>query len=255
MDQAPAHILVVEDEEHLAEGIRENLELEGHRVTVVGDGRSALERMRERGLDLVLLDVMLPGLDGFTVCEMAREEGIDSPVLFLTARGGADDRIRGLEAGGDDYLTKPFQLRELLLRVAAILRRRKWYGALPESGARLTFGGNEVDFRNYRGRSWDGQDQALTQKEAMILKALAEREGEVVGREEILEKVWGYDVFPSTRTIDNMIVRLRRRFERDPERPAHFHTIRGVGYQFTLGPREAPAREAPVPDASGRPPK
>jgi two-component system alkaline phosphatase synthesis response regulator PhoP len=232
-DESP-HILVVEDEAHLADGIRENLEFEGYRVSVAGDGPGGLDRLRGGGIDLVVLDVMLPGLDGFMVCEMAREEGIDTPILFLTARGAADDRVRGLEAGGDDYLTKPFQLKELLLRVAAILRRRNWYGALPQAGAVLRFAGGEVDFRTYHGRSWDGQEHLLTQKEAMILKALAERAGEVVGREEILERVWGYDVFPSTRTIDNFIVRLRRRFERDPDHPVHLHTVRGVGYRFTL---------------------
>lgn len=232
-DDPRSHILVVEDETHLAEGIRENLEIEGHEVTIAADGTRGLEAIRAGGIDLVLLDVMLPGLDGFTVCEMARAEGITTPVLFLTARGSADDRIRGLEAGGDDYLAKPFHLKELLLRVSAMLRRRTWYGAMPDAGAILRFGGNEVDFRSYQAKAWDGREQALTQKEAMILKALAERPGEVVGREEILDRVWGYDVFPSTRTIDNFIVRLRRRFERDPDDPRHFHTVRGVGYRFT----------------------
>ncbi len=240
MTETKGRILVVEDELHLALGIRENLALEDYEVEVVGDGKAGLEAIRKGGLDLVVLDVMLPGLDGFTVCEMAREEGIDTPVLFLTARGSADDRIRGLEAGGDDYLPKPFHLKELLLRVAAIMRRRSWYGALPGEDSVLRFGGNEIDFRTYRGKAWDGQDHALTQKEVMILKALAERGGEVVGREEILEKVWGYEVFPSTRTIDNFIVRLRKRFERDADDPRHFHTVRGVGYRFTREAEERP---------------
>ena len=233
MSEERPRILVVEDEAPLAEGIRENLEAEGYEATIAADGPSGLDRIRAGGLDLVLLDVMLPGLDGFAVCEMAREEGHDVPILFLTARGAADDRIRGLEAGGDDYLAKPFHLRELLLRVAAILRRRTWYGQAAAAGSVVSFAGNEIDFRTYRGRAWDGQEHALTQKEAMILKALSEREGEVVSREDMLEKVWGYEVFPSTRTIDNFIVRLRRRFERDPESPRHFHTVRGVGYRFT----------------------
>ena len=236
---APAHILVVEDEEHLALGIAENLELDGHEVEVVGDGRAALERIVAGGFDLILLDVMLPELDGYTVCERARAEGCDVPVLFLTAKGSVEDRVRGLEAGGDDYLPKPFHLRELLLRVGAILRRKGWY-AEPLSGDGgddvLRFAGNEFDFRSFRGRSWDGDEQALTHKEALILKALAERQGEVVSRDEILEKAWGYEVYPSTRTIDNFIVRLRKRFERDPESPCHFHTVRGVGYRFTREP-------------------
>lgn len=233
-----ARILVVEDEAHLAAGISENLELEGHAVEVVGDGLVALARIRDGGLDLVVLDVMLPGMDGFTVCETLRAEGNDVPILFLTARAGADDRVRGLEAGGDDYLPKPFHLRELLLRVTAMLRRRSWYGALPAAGVEIRFGGNAVDFRTMKGRSWDGSEDLLTQKEAMILKALAERPGDVVSREEILEKVWGYEIFPSTRTIDNFIVRLRKRFERDPESPRHFHTVRGIGYRFTPEPEE-----------------
>jgi two-component system alkaline phosphatase synthesis response regulator PhoP len=235
-----ARILLVEDEPNLARGIRENLEAEGYAVDVAGDGRTALARIRAEEYGLVVLDVMLPGMDGFTVCETARREGRDTPVLFLTARGAADDRIRGLEAGGDDYLPKPFALRELLLRVAAILRRRMRYDAMTALEPLVRFGDNEFDFRNFRGRSWDGTDQVLTQKEAMILKVLVEREGDVVWRDEVLEKVWGDDVLPSTRTIDNFIVRLRKRFEPDPERPRFFHTVRGVGYRFTSR-GEAPA--------------
>ncbi len=233
MTHTAARILLVEDELNLARGIRENLEAEGHAVDVTGNGRVALDRIRAEEYALVILDVMLPGMDGFTVCETARREGRDTPVLFLTARGGVDDRIRGLEAGGDDYLPKPFQLKELLLRVAAILRRRMRYDAMTALEPVVRFGDNEFDFRSFRGRSWDGADQILTQKEAMILKVLAERAGEVVWRDEILDRVWGEEVLPSTRTIDNFIVRLRKRFEMEPERPRHFHTVRGVGYRFT----------------------
>jgi len=229
---AVARILLVEDEINLARGIRENLEAEGYSVEVVSDGRVASERIRQHEYGLVILDVMLPGMDGFTVCETARRQGRDTPVLFLSARGGGSDRIRGLEVGGDDYLPKPFQLRELLLRVSAILRRRSRYDAITALEPVLKFGGNEFDFRNFRGRSWEGGDQILTQKEAMILKVLAEKEGEMVWRDEILEKVWGDDVLPSSRTIDNFIVRLRKRFEPDPEHPRHFHTVRGIGYRF-----------------------
>jgi two-component system alkaline phosphatase synthesis response regulator PhoP len=231
-------VLVVEDELPLAQGIRENLEAEGYRVELAHQGKEALERIRGEAFDLVLLDVMLPEMDGFEVCETARKEGIAVPVLFLTARGDVEDRIRGLETGGDDYLPKPFHLKELLLRVAAILRRRTWYEQLPPTGRRIEFAGNAFDFRTLQGRSWDGAEQSLTQKEAMILKSLAERDGEVVSREEILDKVWGYDLFPSTRTIDNFIMRLRKRFERDPEHPRHFHTQRGVGYRFTREPED-----------------
>lgn len=228
-----ARLLLVEDEPNLARGIRENLEAEGYSVDLAVDGPSALTRMRTQDYALVVLDVMLPGLDGFTVCETARREGIDTPVIFLTAKGGANDRIRGLEAGGDDYLAKPFHLRELLLRVAAIVRRRSRFDALVGSRDLLRFGGNEFDFTSFRGRSWDGEEQHLTPKEAMILAELAKRDGRVVWREDLLERVWGGEVLPSSRTIDNFIVRLRKRFEREPDRPRHFHTVRGVGYRFT----------------------
>ncbi len=228
-----ARILVVEDEERLANGIAENLEVEGYRVEVVTDGRSGLEKILEEDYDLVLLDVMLPELDGFTVCERARAQGRITPILFLTAKGGIDDRIRGLEAGGDDYMEKPFHLRELLLRVQVILRRWEWYRRETSPDPLIRFGGNEFDCRTFEGRSWDGISHSLTQKEAMILRALAEQSGAVVSREQILEKVWGYDVFPSTRTIDNFVLRLRKRFEPDPENPRYFHTVRGVGYRFT----------------------
>ena len=150
----------------------------------------------------------------------------------MTVKADPADRIRGFEAGGDDYLGKPFHLTELLLRVAAILRRTDWYN---ESTASLSFGGNQIDFKTYHARAWDGSEHALTHKEAMILKVLAEQLGTIVPREDILDKVWGYEVFPSTRTIDNFIVRLRRRFERNPEAPEYFHTVRGVGLSLYPG--------------------
>jgi two-component system alkaline phosphatase synthesis response regulator PhoP len=233
MTDTTPRILLVEDEPNLARGIRENLEAEGYHVDVLGDGRVALTRIRQEEFGLIILDVMLPGMDGFSVCETMRREGRDTPVLFLTAKGGPNDRIRGLEAGGDDYLPKPFQLRELLLRVSAILRRRVRYDAVTALEPVVRFGGNEFDFRNFRGRSFDGRDQLLTQKEAMILKELVQRRGAVVWRDELLEKVWGDDVLPSTRTIDNFVMRLRKRFEPDPEKPRYFHTVRGIGYRFS----------------------
>ena len=229
-------ILVVEDDPHLAAGVVENLRAEGYEVDSAADGRRALEWLAANSCGLVLLDVMLPELDGFTVCRTLRERADNTPVLFLTARGDPIDRVRGLEAGGDDYLAKPFHLRELLLRIKAILRRWDWYqSASAAGGAVLRFGGNEVDFRAFRGRSWSGGAQELTEKEAMILKVLAERPGEIVSREDLLERVWGYDVFPSTRTVDNFILRLRKRFERDPANPRHFLTVWGVGYRFLMG--------------------
>jgi two-component system alkaline phosphatase synthesis response regulator PhoP len=239
-ETASARILVVDDERHLAAGIAENLELEGYRTKVVYDGPSALEEIVEGDHDLVILDVMLPEMDGFTVCRLAREQGSKVPVLFLTAKGEPGDRIHGLEVGGDDYLAKPFHLEELLLRVKAILRRWDWYTDTSHSDSVIRFGDNEFDFRTLEGRGWDGWSHTLTQKEAMILKALSERPGEVVSREDILDAVWGYEAFPSTRTIDNFILRLRKRFERDSAEPRHFHTVRGVGYRFTPGGEDPP---------------
>ena len=230
-----ARILVVDDETHLADGIRENLQAEGYDTAVAYDGAAGLDLIRAERFDLAILDVMMPEMDGLELCGSMRRDGIQTPVLFLTVKGGLEDRVRGFEAGGDDYLTKPFHLKELLLRVAAILRRGRWY---EESQDTIEFGGNRIDFKTYQARAWDGTEHNLTHKEAMIVQALAERAAEIVTREEILDRVWGYEVFPSTRTIDNFIVRIRKRFERDPERPAHFHTVRGVGYRFTRDPEE-----------------
>jgi len=227
-------VLVVEDDPHLAAGVMENLRAEGYEVASASDGRAALEWLRNENCALIVLDVMLPGLDGFAVCRTLRDEGNNTPVLFLTARGDPADRVRGLEAGGDDYLAKPFHLKEFLLRVRAILKRWDWYrnASATAATAALSFGGNEVDFRAFRARTWNGEVQELTEKEAMILKVLAEHAGEIVSREDLLERVWGYDVFPSTRTVDNFILRLRKRFERDPANPRHFLTVWGVGYRF-----------------------
>jgi two-component system alkaline phosphatase synthesis response regulator PhoP len=227
-------VLVVEDDPHLAAGVMENLRAEGYEVSVAPDGEQALAWLAAHSCALVILDVMLPGADGLTVCRTLRERGNTTPVLFLTARGDPADRVRGLEAGGDDYLAKPFHLQEFLLRVRAILRRWDWYRSASATAATamLRFGGNEVDFRAFRARSWNGESQELTEKEAMILKVLAEHAGEIVSREDLLERVWGYDVFPSTRTVDNFILRLRKRFEKDPANPQHFLTVWGVGYRF-----------------------
>jgi two-component system alkaline phosphatase synthesis response regulator PhoP len=226
----PSRILVVDDETHLADGIRENLEAEGYETDVAYDGEQGYEKLKHGHFDLALIDVMMPKMDGLELCAQLRRDGRQTPVMFLTVKGAAEDRVRGFEAGGDDYLSKPFHLQELLLRVAAILRRSRWYGA---SDASASFGGNRVQFKNYRAIAWDGGEHTLTHKEAMILKVLVEQADAIVTREDILDRVWGYEVFPSTRTVDNFIVRLRKRFEKNPEEPEHFHTVRGVGYRFT----------------------
>ena len=231
--KVPARILVCDDERHLADGIRENLDAEGYDTAVAYDGRQGLARLREEHFDLAVLDVMMPHLDGVQVCTELRREGRQVPVLFLTVKADPEDRIRGFEAGGDDYLAKPFHLKELLLRIGAILRRASWYA---EGAAVLEFGGNSVDFRSYQARGWDGTEHSLTHKEAMILQALNTAGGAIVTREDMLDQVWGNEIYPSTRTIDNFILRLRKRFEVDPDRPLHFHTVRGVGYRFTQQP-------------------
>ncbi len=225
-------LLVVEDEMHLAEVISDNLELEGYRVDVVGDGAVALEQIRAAAPALVLLDVSLPGMDGFEVCRSLRAEGNQVPILFLTARSDNDDRVRGLALGGDDYLGKPFDLRELMLRVGAILRRSQWIETKSAHSEELVLGECVVDLRAFVVRR-AGKEQKLSSKEVMILRCLAERPGEVVSRDQILDKVWGYDAFPTTRTIDNFIVRLRRQIEPDARNPRFIHTIRGVGYRLT----------------------
>lgn len=230
-----AQILLVEDELSLAAGIRENLEAEGYRVEHIARGGEALTAILEQDFDLVVLDVMLPEMDGYTICSRARAADRDVPILFLTAKGDRTDRIRGLEAGGDDYLNKPFHLDEFLLRVRAILRRRLWLETETRKARMICFGGNEFDVRAMQARSFDGRSHDLTQKEAMILQTLADHEGEVVSRDDILDAVWGYEVFPSSRTIDNFIVRLRKRFEPRPDEPIYIHTVRGIGYRFTSG--------------------
>ena len=235
-----ARILIVEDEPELAAGIQENLVIEGYEADVAADGKAGLDAARAGAYELVILDVMLPHMDGYTVCHELRQEGNMVPVLFLTAKGEPDDRIRGLQEGGDDYMSKPFNLQELLLRVAAILRRHSWYGSPTVGDPVVVFGANEVDFRTYRGHSADGTEHELTHKEAMILRLLVQRDGEVVSRDDILDVVWGYDAFPSSRTVDNFILRLRRRFEVDPHQPRHFHTVHRVGYRFTAEPKAEP---------------
>jgi two-component system alkaline phosphatase synthesis response regulator PhoP len=225
-------LLVVEDEAHLAEVIADNLEFEGYQVEVIADGAQALERIQAERPDLVLLDVMLPGMDGFEVCKHLRDDRNDVPILFLTARSSEDDRVKGLELGGDDYLGKPFDLRELMLRVKAILKRTRWYEGPSVAGDRLALGDAEVDFKRYVAVVGDDEIE-LSQREAMILRCLAERPGEVVERSEILDRVWGYDAFPTSRTIDNFIVRLRRVLEPDPKNPRYIHTVRGAGYRLT----------------------
>lgn len=227
-----SRILIVEDEKHLAEALAHNLKFEGYTPVVAGDGETALEKLAGEEFDLVVLDVMLPGLSGFEVCDRIREAGNRVPVLFLTARNTDADRLAGLRHGGDDYMTKPFLLEELVLRIRGILRRQEWYQTPVAERGIFKFGDNEVNFRTFKAKGPRGEVQ-LTEKECMLIKLLVERQGQVVSRELILERVWGYKYGSSSRTIDNFIVRLRRYFEQDPRDPKFIHSVRGVGYRFT----------------------
>ena len=222
-------ILLVEDEESLRDAIKLNLELENYEVVTTGSGKDALKLYYEQHFDLLLLDVMLPEVDGFQICEQVRLTNMKVPIIFLTAKDTATDRITGLKKGADDYLTKPFVLEELLLRVQNLLKRTS-----PEEEVKhetYTFGDNKVNFVTYEAKGNPGHF-TLTKKEAMLLKLLIDRKNEVVSRQQILQSVWGYDVYPSTRTIDNFILSFRKYFEKDPRNPEYFQSVRGVGYKF-----------------------
>jgi two-component system, OmpR family, alkaline phosphatase synthesis response regulator PhoP len=223
-------ILVVEDDAHLADGLKINLELEGYDPVMADSAEDGMTYWKRGGIDLILLDVMLPGMDGFTFCDMIRKAGDRVPVLFLTARNTDDDRIRGLEHGGDDYITKPFNLRELLARIKGIFRREEW---LRETSVtdHITIGDCTLDLRDLTAESPRGNFD-LKEKEAMILRILMEKQGEPVRRRTLLDRIWGYDAYPTTRTIDNFILNLRKLLEEDPAQPKHILTVHGVGYRL-----------------------
>ena len=230
-----ARILIVEDEANLARGIQFNLELEGYEVEWIGDGADALTRLTAAGkiaLDLVILDIMLPGIDGLAVADGMRKAGNFVPILMLTAKSLPDDVVDGIEAGADDYLSKPFDLAFLLARVKGLLRRRDWTraGAAPDT-ARI--GEAEVDFRNFQIRIGE-EIHPLTLLEATLLKLLVQNSGKVVSKGEILEKVWNMSPDTETRAVDNFIVRLRRYLQDNPRFPKHLQTVRGAGYRLVL---------------------
>jgi two-component system OmpR family response regulator len=230
------HILVVEDEQHLAFGIKYNLEAEGYEVTMAGDGPTALHVIEDHpgGTDLVILDLMLPGMSGYAVCEALREKGNDVPVLMLSARTLVEDRVRGYDVGADQYLQKPFELEELLSMTRNLLARRTKTGPKPGGkavGPELAFGRASVNFDTF-DVTVDGQRVRLTHTEMKLLRYFAENEGSVVTRGELLEHVWGMAHTPTTRTVDNFIVNLRKYFEVDPASPKHFLSVRGAGYRF-----------------------
>ena len=222
-------ILVAEDERALGEMVCDNLTLESYHAEHVFTGPRALERMKKGGIDLLILDVMLPGMDGFEVLRQLRAAGDHTPVLILSARAADQDRIRGLELQADDYLTKPFNLRELLLRVDALLRRRP----APTAGSdTLAFGGNRVDFRAMKAHCHDGQEVDLTTTETKLLKLLAGHLGTVVARRTVVEHLFGSSAATTVRTLDNVVLRLRKLLEPDPAQPRHLLTVRGLGFRF-----------------------
>ncbi|MBC8034953.1 MAG: response regulator transcription factor [Chitinophagaceae bacterium] len=228
-----ASILLVEDEENLHEALKLNLELEGYAVTSSYDGTQALQTIHTEYFDLIILDIMLPEIDGIGVLETLRVQNNPVPVLILSAKNNSADRVLGLKKGADDYLTKPFNLEELLLRVQKLIDKNKQLYDKETIGDTYTFGNNTIDFRGQEARTKTGEVIQLSKKEAMLLKLLIENKNEVVPREKILQTVWGYNVYPTTRTIDNFILSFRKYFEKDSRNPKFFHSVRGVGYKYS----------------------
>ena len=224
-------ILVVEDEENLHDALKLNLEMEGYNVSSSFDGADALKQIQSAHFDLIILDIMLPSLDGFAITESVRLQHIETPILILSAKNTSANRVQGLKFGADDYLTKPFNLEELLLRVSKLLRKST---SVPTSSIDevYSFAGHQINFKLQEALNVKGEKIALTKKESMLLQLLIENKNSVVTREKILQLVWGYKVYPTTRTIDNFILSFRKYFEQDPKSPNHFISIRGVGYKF-----------------------
>ena len=225
-----SRILVVEDDPAILRGLVDNLTYESYEVITAADGEAGYRLVQEQKPDLIVLDLMLPKLSGYELCRKVRDEGITTPILMLTARGEEGDRVLGLDLGADDYVTKPFSVRELLARIRAILRRGRPSRTLPDE---LRFNDIAVDFRRYEARKGN-QTVDMTRKEFGVLRLLAARPGEVVTRDELLNEVWGYENYPTTRTIDNHIAMLRAKLEDEPSAPRHLQTVHGVGYKLVL---------------------
>lgn len=224
-------ILLVEDEVNLHDALKLNLSMEGYEVTSAYDGPEAIKNIEHAHFDLIILDVMLPGLDGFSITEMVRLNNNQTPILILSAKNTSANKIQGLKIGADDYMTKPFNLEELLLRVAKLIQKSGAYNT-PIQIDKYVFSNNQFDFNSLEAITYTGQKITLTKKEAMLLKLLIDHKNTVVSRERILQTVWGYNVFPNTRTIDNFILNFRKYFEQDVRNPHHFISIRGIGYKF-----------------------
>ncbi len=225
--------MLVEDEENLHEALKLNLELEGYSVASAFDGNQALKLLQDQYFDLMILDIMLPEMDGIDVLERVRIQNNEIPVLILSAKNSSADRVLGLKKGADDYLTKPFNLEELLLRVQKLIEKNKKLQDKETVGDTYSFGQNAVDFKAQEAVTKTGERIQLSKKEAMLLKLLIENKNEVVPREKILQTVWGYNVYPTTRTIDNFILSFRKYFEEDSRNPKFFHSVRGVGYKYS----------------------
>lgn len=226
-------ILLVEDEENLHEALKLNLELEGYEITSAYDGNKALQAVQTEYFDLIILDIMLPEVDGITALESIRVQNNNVPVLILSAKNNSADRVLGLKKGADDYLTKPFNLEELLLRIQKLIEKNKRLLDKDTVGDTYVFGKNHIDFKAQEARIKNGERVQLSKKETMLLKLLIENKNDVVPREKILQTVWGYNVYPTTRTIDNFILSFRKYFEEDSRNPRYFHSVRGVGYKYS----------------------
>jgi DNA-binding response OmpR family regulator len=231
-----AVILIVDDEPEMVRGLADNLKFEGYTTLTAGNGADAVALATREALDLIILDVMMPAMSGWDVCRQLRRHGIDVPIIMLTARGAEADRVQGLELGADDYVTKPFSLRELLARVRAVLRRP----GPREKFEELAFGDVRVR-RRARQVHRAGREVALTRKEFDLLVYFVEHRGEVITRDRLLDEVWGYEQFPTTRTVDTHVLRLRQKLEHDPEHPTWILTVHRQGYKFATGPGGGPA--------------
>lgn len=230
--QGKPSILLVEDEENLHEALKLNLELEGYQVTSAYDGIEAMKAFENEYFDLIIMDVMLPEIDGFNVTQNIRLTNTEVPILILSAKDTSADKVQGLKKGADDYLTKPFNLEELLLRVQKLILKNKRLQDKSSVGDSYSFGGHTIDFKAQEATTAKGEKILLSKKETMLLKLLIENKNDVVPREKILQSVWGYNVYPTTRTIDNFILNFRKYFEADSRNPKYFHSVRGVGYKY-----------------------
>lgn len=227
-----AKICFVEDDPTIRELVAEKLRSKGYEVATFDSAEPRLGKPADE-FDLYVVDIMLRGKKtGLDLCQDLRARSATVPILILSALSESSDRVEGLRQGADDYLAKPFEMEELLLRIEGMLKRRWWYSRLPKETAVFSWGDKQIDFVKFEGQRGKSKF-TLSQKETMLMKLLIEREGQVVSRDELLNHVWGYDAFPSNRTVDNFIVRLRKYFEEEPSRPKHIHSVRGLGYKFT----------------------